>query len=167
MSGVSVGVDRAGYWYDDAAGQKARARQVLEALRTYRAAEVAMRRRTRDAMSMGENELLALRYLLRQPDHSARPYELMRYLGVSSASVSTLLDTLEEAGRVVRLAAEGDLRSTRVRATAHADSEVRETLGNMHMRMYAVATSMSPSQQKHVVDFLAAMVDAVDKVEPA
>ena len=47
------------YWYGATeAGQRQRAVEVLQAFRLYRAAEVAMRRRTRDSMSMGENELL-------------------------------------------------------------------------------------------------------------
>jgi DNA-binding MarR family transcriptional regulator len=140
---------------------------VLEALRTYRAAEAAMRRRTRDSMAMGENELLALRYLLRQPNRSARPYELVRYLGVTSATVSTMVEKLVRDGRVERHAIEGDRRGMMIRATDHADGEVRDTLGRMHIRMYGVAHGMSPSQQQHVVDFLEAMVDAIDEVEAA
>ncbi|MFS0865892.1 MarR family winged helix-turn-helix transcriptional regulator [Microbacterium sp. 179-B 1A2 NHS] len=155
-----------GYWYDAAPGQRERARRVLESLRTYRAAESAMRRRTRDSMSMGENELLALRYLLRQPDHSARPLELVKYLGVTSASVTTMLDRLERTGRVQRVANPNDRRSIFVRATPHADEEVRETLGKMHELMYGVAVSMESEAQDHVIAFLQRMADAVDGVEP-
>lgn len=156
-----------GYWYDEAPGQRDRARRVLEALRTYRAAESAMRRRTRDSMAMGENELLALRYLLRQPDHSARPSELVKYLGVTSASVTTMLDRLEKTGRVTRAANPNDRRSIFVTATLHANEEVRETLGRMHDLMYGVAVGMTPEAQEHVVSFLQQMADAVDGVEPA
>ena len=162
-----VGEDlQGGYWYDGAAGQKERARHVLEALRTYRAAEGAMRRRTQDSMAMGENELLTVRFLLRQPGHTARPAELVKYLGISPASVTAMLDRLVQTGRVERVAT-GDVRGVAIRATEHVNAEVRETLGQMHARMYGVASSMTPSQQKHVIDFLEAMVDAVDKVEPA
>jgi len=156
----------AGYWYDESPGQRERARRVLEALRTYRAAESAMRRRTRDSMSMGENEMLALRFLLRQPDHSARPAELVKYLGVTSASITTMLDRLEKSGRIERVANPTDRRSIFVKATPHADGEVRETLGRMHGLMYDVAVGMSPDAQEHVVDFLRRMSDAVDDVAP-
>lgn len=156
-----------GYWYDEAPGQRDRARRVLESLRTYRAAETAMRRRTRDSMAMGENELLALRFLLRQPDHTSRPSELVKYLGVTSASVTTMLDRLEKTGRVQRLANPNDRRSVFVRATPHADEEVRETLGRMHQLMYDVALHLTPEAQEHVEDFLRRMSDAVDGVEPA
>ena len=162
----SVDDDRqSGYWYDGGAGHKERARQVLEALRTYRAAEAAMRRRTRDSMVMGENELLTVRFLLRRPGHSATPSELVTYLGITPASVTAMLDRLVRTGRLERVAADG-ARGGAVRATGHVDAEVRDTLGQMHVRMYGVATSLTPSQQEHVIDFLEAMVDAVDKVEP-
>ena len=51
--------EASGYWFpDDDATQRGVA--VLNALRRYRAAETAMRRRTRDSMGMGETDLLAV-----------------------------------------------------------------------------------------------------------
>lgn len=154
-----------GYWYDQRS-ERERAREVLEALRTYRAAERAMRRRTRDEMSMGENELLALRYLFRQPGHTAQPSALVAYLGISPAATSVLIDRLEQSGHVQR---EVDAAGSpiAVRATAHADEDVRQTLGRMHGLMYSVAAGMDAQAQANVTGFLRAMTDAVDGVEPA
>lgn len=154
-----------GYWYDER-GERERAREVLESLRLYRAAERAMRRRTRDEMSMGENELLALRFLFRQPDHRAQPAALVAYLGISPAATTVLIDRLERSGHVEREHdAAGQLLS--VRATAHADQDVRQTLGRMHELMYSVASGMDAQAQANVCDFLRAMADAVDGVAPA
>ncbi len=63
-----------------------------------------MRRRTRESMSMGENELLVLRYLLRAAGQNRQvsPTELTRYLGVSTASTTAIVDRLEKSGHVVR-----------------------------------------------------------------
>ncbi|MFJ4044122.1 MarR family winged helix-turn-helix transcriptional regulator [Microbacterium sp. NPDC089987] len=154
-----------GYWYDERS-ERERAREVLESLRMYRAAERAMRRRTRDKMSMGENELLALRYLFRQPGHTAQPAALVAYLGISPAATSVLIDRLEQSGHVQR---ERDAagQPIAVRATAHADEDVRHTLGRMHDLMYGVAARMNARAQAHVTEFLRAMADAVDGVEPA
>ncbi|PKI89891.1 MarR family transcriptional regulator [Actinomycetales bacterium SN12] len=154
-----------GYWYDERS-ERERAREVLESLRLYRAAERAMRRRTRDEMSMGENELLALRYLFRQPGHTAQPGALVAYLGISPAATSVLIDRLEQSGHVQR---ERDAagQPIAVRATAHADEDVRHTLGRMHDLMYGVAARMDAQAQAHVTEFLRAMADAVDGVEPA
>ncbi|WP_309065821.1 MarR family winged helix-turn-helix transcriptional regulator [Microbacterium sp.] len=157
----------AGYWYAaHEIDEKARAREVLETMRLYRAADMAMRRRTRDSMAMGENELLALRFLLQQPDHTARPSEITKYLALSSASITALLDRLEKTGRITRMSHPSDRRSILVKVTEHADQEVRETLGVMHARMYAVAASLSAEEQATVVGFLRRMVDAVDGVAP-
>ena len=153
------------YWYnDESSDRRTRHRAVLEALRVYRAAEVAMRRRTRDSMSMGENELLVLRYLLRDSTHQVRPGELTRYLGLSTASTTALLDRLERSGHIVRVANPGDRRSVFVRSTPRADAEVRQTLGNMHDRMLAAVIEMSPEDSATVVAFLHRMSDAVDGV---
>ncbi|MDQ1083372.1 MULTISPECIES: MarR family winged helix-turn-helix transcriptional regulator [Microbacterium] len=153
------------YWYgDEPADRRQRSKAVLEALRIYRAAEVAMRRRTRDSMSMGENELLVLRYLLRTPSRGVRPGELTKYLGLSTASTTAILDRLERSGHVTRAANPDDRRSIFIQVTPKADAEVRQTLGNMHDRMLAAVIDMTPEESAAVVAFLHRMSDAVDGV---
>ncbi len=153
------------YWYgDEPTDRRGRSKAVLEALRVYRAAEMAMRRRTRESMSMGENELLVLRYLLREPGRRVRPGELTRYLGLSTASTTAILDRLERSGHVTRAANPEDRRSIFIQATERADHEVRQTLGNMHDRMLAAVIDMSPEEAATVVAFLHRMSDAVDGV---
>lgn len=164
---LSPGGDRdsSTYWYgEEPADRRVRTKAVLEALRVYRAAELAMRRRTRESMSMGENELLVLRYLLREPGRNVRPGELTRYLGLSTASTTAILDRLERSGHIARTANPDDRRSIFVHATERAHAEVRETLGNMHDRMLAAVIDMSPEESAVVVSFLHRMSDAVDGV---
>jgi len=162
---ATVTVDLAGYWYEaDLTDTRARSRAVLEALRLYRAAEMAMRRRTRESMAMGENELLVLRYLIRKGDAFVRPVELAAYLGVSTASMTALLDRLEKSGHITRIANPDDRRSIFVRATPLTEEEVRATLGTMHERMYAAVEGMSASEAEAVVSFLTRMSHAVDAV---
>ncbi|GEO94573.1 MarR family winged helix-turn-helix transcriptional regulator [Kocuria turfanensis] len=156
-----------GYWYgtDDAAGPGPV--QVLEALRAYRAAETAMRRRTKDSMGMGEKDVLALRYLLEA--HRAgtpmSPRDLAARLGISSASTTTLLDRLTRTGHVARRPHPTDRRALVIVATAEADCEVRTTLGRMHERMLATARALDPDQAATVTAFLHAMADAVGTVD--
>lgn len=156
------------YWYpselDDAETPRERGIAVLQAFRLYRAAEAAMRRRTRDSMSMGENELLVLRYLLRDPKRQVRPGELTRYLGLSTASTTAILDRLERSGHITRSANPDDRRSVFIAVTPRADAEVRQTLGNMHDRMLAAVIDMTPDESAAVVAFLRRMSDAVDGV---
>jgi len=162
--------DASAYWYGETqAEREARGAEVLDALRVYRVAELAMRRRTRESMSMGENELLVLRYLLREPDRGVRPGELTRYLGLSTASTTAILDRLERSGHVTRVANPDDRRSIFVQATEMAHDEVRRTLGDMHERMLGAVVDMPADESAVVISFLRRMSDAVDgvAVEPA
>jgi len=158
--------ESSGYWY----GRDERRRdavQVLQALRDYRAAETAMRRRTKDSMGMGETDLLALRHLL-EASRAGRPMgprELGRRLGISSASTTTLLDRLTRSGHVRREPHPTDRRALVIVPTEDSDAEVRATLGAMHRRMLAAAEGLTPEQAGTVVEFLHAMRDAVDGID--
>ncbi|MFS0712547.1 MarR family transcriptional regulator [Microbacterium sp. 2P01SA-2] len=155
-----------GFFYD---GDRRRATSTLEALRLYQAAEAAMRRRTRESMSMGENELLVIRQLLRARSRNlqVKPGDVAKYLGISTASTTSLLDRLESAGYLRRVPHPSDRRSVYLEPTERADEEVRATLSAMHDRMHQVADETSPEATAAVIDFLSRMQDAVDSVEPA
>ncbi|NJC20964.1 DNA-binding MarR family transcriptional regulator [Arthrobacter pigmenti] len=152
-----------GYWYEGGVG----AVGVLNALRDYRAAEAAMRRRTRSSMGMGETDLLALRYLLeaQKAGRQVTPKELSIRLGISSASTTTLIDRLAKTGHVVRKPHPKDRRALILEATRNSDCEVRATLGEMHKRMKDVADSLSEEEAAVVVGFLSRMREAVDKID--
>ena len=165
--------DSSGYWYDQGDdARRRRAVELLQSFRLYRAAEVAMRRRTRDSMSMGENDLLVLRYLLKaqKQGRSVSPGEIARYLAVSTASMTAIVDRLEKSGHVRRERHLSDRRSIYVVPTADSDDEVRRTLGDMHERMLDAVMDMSPDEIRIVMDTLGrlqAAVDQVDAHEPA
>lgn len=154
----------ASYWYVD---DDARSTSVMEAMRSYRAAEVAMRRRTQQSMDMGENELLVLRYLARAQLRVdlVTPVTLSRYLGITSASTTALLDRLEKSGHIVRTPHPRDRRSIVITSSAKSDDEVRHTLAAMHDRMMAVVRDMSADDRTTVIGFLDAMREAVDQID--
>lgn len=156
--------DGSRYWYDES--DQERGRRVLEAMRAYRAADAAMRRRTQEAMGMGENDLLALRYLIRaqQQGKDVAPKELAQYLGISSASITALLDRLERSGHVRREPSPFDRRGLIVVPTPATDAEVRETLGDMHSTMIEVASTLEPEVAMKMVDFLDRLREAVDTI---
>ena len=158
-----------GYWYgEDADDRRRRAIELLQAFRLYRAAEVAMRRRTRESMAMGENDLLTLRYLLKaqREDRVVSPAELARYLAVSTASVTAIIDRLEKSDHVRRGPHPSDQRRIVVTPTVDTDDEVRRTLGAMHSRMLEAVIDMSPDETRIVIDTLGRLQAAVDQVEP-
>jgi DNA-binding MarR family transcriptional regulator len=156
-----------GYWYPSDAST-ARAVEVLAAMRRYRAAEQAMRRRTRGAMGMNETDLLALRILIeaRTRGELVTSRELAGRLGISSASVSVLVDRLTESGHVVRAKHPDDRRAVVVEPTEASHHEVRATLGRMHSGMLDVAGSLTAADAAAVIAFLDGMSEVVDRIEP-
>ena len=158
----STGNEGSGYWYGPD-GQLDYGAAVLKSLRDYRAAETAVRRSTRDSMGMGETDILALRFLLRAQasGKAVVPKDLSQFLGITSASTTSLIDRLVASGHVRREAHPSDRRSIVVIPTVESDTEVRETLGAMHRRMMTVAEGLTADQAHVVVDFLQQMTDAL------
>lgn len=156
-----------GYWYGKDPVQKEMAVDVLNALRDYRVSEQAMRRRTRSSMLMGEKDLLALRYLFEAEADGRvmKPKDLGERLGITSASMTTLIDRLVESGHIRREPHPTDRRALILRATPASDQEVRHTLGGMHRRMMDVASALSPEEAAVVTAFLRDMRQALDTVD--
>jgi len=153
------------YWYDQSDHE--RGVQVLQAMRLYRSAEAAMRRRTRESMQMGENDLLALRYVInaRQRGTSVTPTDLSHYLGVKTSSVTAMIDRLEGAGHLRRVPSASDRRRLTVEPTDHADRTVRKTLGEMHERMLGATEGLDADAALSILTFLERMREAVDAID--
>lgn len=149
------------YWYETAPSHVVR---VLDALRDYRAAEQAMRRRTRESMKMGETDLRALRFLLKAEAEGrlATPADLGAHLGMKSSSITIMLDRLTASGHVGRRPHPSDRRSITITATPGADEEVRHTLGLMHQRMLEAAAGLDDAEAETVGRFLAELTDVLD-----
>jgi DNA-binding MarR family transcriptional regulator len=146
--------------------------EVIATLLDYRLAELAMGRRTRDSMRMGTMDLQAVRYLLKAQGEGriVSGQNLADHLGMTSASVTALLDRLTKSGHVTRTPHPTNRRSNMVTATAGSDQEVRQTLGAMHGRMIETAKALSAADAAIIERFLESMtsaVDAIDMEQPA
>ena len=157
------------YWYAEESAQHEPAIRILEAMRAYGAAEAALRRRSEGVMRMSENDVSALRYLLRAQEsgRSVGPKELAEYLGIQSSSVTALLDRLERGGHVRREASPFDRRALIVVPTMPVDQLQKAILGDVRPELVEVAESLDPEQAEVVVAFLERLRDAVDHVDPA
>ncbi|GGH91326.1 MarR family winged helix-turn-helix transcriptional regulator [Arthrobacter liuii] len=155
-----------GYWYPPVEGAQPGAVDVINALREFRTSESAMRRRTRSSATMGETDLLALRYLIDAEAAGAgiRPTELAARLAITSASMTSLVDRLVAGGHVTREPHPSDRRAVILRPTPGAADEVRHNLNQMHTRMLEAAESLSAEEIKAVMHFLECMREAVDAV---
>lgn len=152
--------NRAHYWYADDPDVA----EVLEAVRTFRRSDAAMRRRTAARMSMNETDMRALQALIGRDSEGLRtsPHHLARELGISTASTTKLLDRLAESGHLVREQHPTDRRGVVLRPTQHAHDEVRERLAHMHRRMAEVALAVPERSRADVAGFLRAMAAVLD-----
>jgi DNA-binding MarR family transcriptional regulator len=155
------------YWYAAEGGKRSAGIEILEAMRAFGAAEAAMRRRSEGVMRMSENDVSAMRYLLRAQEtgRTVGPKELAAYLGIQSSSVTALLDRLETAGHIRRQASPFDRRALIVVPAAPKDQLQREILGDMRQELIEVAESLSAEDATVVIGFLERLRDAVDHID--
>ncbi len=142
-----------GYWYDRADPSTL---DVLEAVRRHREAEALMRRRMRDDMDMGDTDVAALRWIIRQEraGRDATSAALARELGITTAAVTKLVGRLVASGHLERSQHPSDRRVMLLRARPGAHERLRRTLGPMHERMLQLAVSLTPVERAIVIDFL-------------
>jgi DNA-binding MarR family transcriptional regulator len=134
---------------------------VLNLLGAYRRAESRMRSKTRDSMHMGETDLAALRYLLRetQAGRVVRQRDLAQALGISNPSVSGLVDRLCRDGYAERVPHPEDRRSVAIRPTHRSEEEARPTLEDIYQRELAAAGSLTLEERTVVAKFLTLLTD--------
>ncbi|WP_374946375.1 MarR family winged helix-turn-helix transcriptional regulator [Agreia sp.] len=153
-----------GYWYGDDPAARTGV-DALNALRRYRAAETEMRRRTRAALRLNETDMMALRFII-NAERDARavsPKDLAAHLGISSASTTVLVDRLVASAHLSRAKHPNDGRGVVLTATPTAHADMRETFGDLHGRMMAVASRLGPLEAGIVATFLDQMSDAVSQ----
>lgn len=151
-----------GYWYSGTAEDPGPV-DLLNLLRAYREAERKMRAKTRNDMGMGETDLVALRYLIKEhaAGRSVRQREIAAELDIAAASASVLIDRLCRQGYAERVAHPDDRRSVAVVPTAHSEQEVRQTLGEMHRRMLEAVESLSREERAGAAAFLSALTTSI------
>ncbi|MFB2586610.1 MarR family winged helix-turn-helix transcriptional regulator [Herbiconiux liukaitaii] len=156
------------YWYgSDSPTARERGVAVLEAMRSFRTAESAMRRRSEASLGMGENDLVAMRYLLRAAEQgkSVGPKELAQYLGITSASITVLLDRLEKQGHIHREPSPFDRRALIIVPTVPTDEVQAATLGDVRRELLDVVERLTPEEAATVVRFISDLRAAVDQVD--
>ncbi|TLM81989.1 MarR family transcriptional regulator [Pseudarthrobacter sp. NamE2] len=140
---------------------------VLNALSEFRAAETSMLRRTRSMVDRAATDALALRYLR---DASAtgeglRPTELAIRLGLSSASVTALVDRLVSSGAVRREPHPVDRRAVILRVTKQAEAAGAGPLDHARRPLADVIASLDQEELSAVMKFITRMRDAMNDIE--
>ncbi len=161
-SSAAATFDASGFWYEGDA--ETRGAAVLNAMRRYRQAEKDMRARTRVSMNMGETDLAAIRFLLREQraHRTVSASQLADHLGITTASTAVLISRLGKSGHIQRATNPADKRGVLLTATGDSDDEVRATMAGMHARMILAAEKLDPDVARGVVEFLTEMTEAID-----
>jgi len=150
------------YWFDET---DADARRLLEALRAFRRADEAMRRRAGRDMHMNLTDLRALQHVIacEGRDEPVTPRGLAEYLEISTASTTKLLDRLVASGHLARRPHPSDRRSVTVVASDAAHAQVRERLAPVHARMLEIARAVPARSRPAVRNFLLAMAAEAER----
>ena len=145
------------------------AKQVTEALRVYREADSAMHARARATSSMSDNEIRIVQFLLTASKNSqtVTPTALAKHLGVTSASMTALLDRLERVGAVERVPHPSDRRSLVITATPLAERTVGAPVVAFQEATRQIAADLSDEDHAAVMSFLRKLTEAADRASQA
>jgi len=149
------------YWYEP----ESSTRDVLEALRTFRRADAAMRDRMAGGMGMNETDLRALQIVIaaEREGRVCTARDLAVGLAITTASTAKLLNRLVASGHLVREPSPHDKRSVWIRPTEHAHAEVRERLSTMHADMARVVDAYDAAERAAIASFLLEMARVIDQ----
>jgi DNA-binding MarR family transcriptional regulator len=111
------------------------------------------------ALGVGVTEISALGEL--RQDGPLTPSELSRRLGLTSPSVTSLLDRLESAGLVVRQRHPADRRSVLVRLTGGADAALASFFELFSDDVAAAVESSDPDHVAELATMLGSIAEAM------
>ena len=146
--------------------KRASARGAIQAvLRLHRAEEVSIER-VRTASGLSKNEFHAMRYLM-QAQREGRemgPKDLIVMLGLSSASVTKIVDHLVELEHLDRHPHKTDRRAWILNPTEAGARNIEDSYGNFHQSVVEVMETLSPADAATVEKVLS---DVIERLESA
>jgi DNA-binding MarR family transcriptional regulator len=159
MVAVSTTQPPEGYWYDGTTSI-----ELLHAVRGFRRADEAMRRRMSADLGVNTLDLRALRLVVagELSGTPITPHQLGAELNVSSGAMTKLVDRLIRSDHLARTPHPHDRRSVTLTATPHAHRELRARLRGMHDRMALAAAAVPLECRPAVLSFLTAMTQILD-----
>ena len=108
--------------------------------------------------------------LMREPDLTATPSVLADKLGVTRASMTGLLDGLEQSGLVQRIAMPEDRRSLRIQLTAAGQAKLDAVMPDYYSRLRLCMQGLSAQQRSDLQAILSVIdqgMDAWDAAAPS
>ncbi|WP_141364071.1 MarR family winged helix-turn-helix transcriptional regulator [Glutamicibacter uratoxydans] len=138
--------------------------QIMQELSRMREIERKIMRSTQRFMKLNETDMRAIRKVISSTYNgkAVTAGDLARYLGISSASVTKMLDRLEAGKHVVRKPHPTDRRSQCVEVTEETHQAAREQIGRHHAQRFEVLRSFSHSERDVIIRFLAGTSQAME-----
>jgi len=135
--------------------------RIMDALFRWREAERRVAEASGRFMRLGDTDMKALRFAIVAADHGRHvtARDLAEHLGISSASVTRLLDRLEHGGHIRRTPHPTDRRALAIVVSDETRVAAEETIGREHARRFRVAAALEPSERDAVLRFLDALSD--------
>lgn len=129
--------------------------EVMEAMRRWRTIERQLNDASRKYMQLGENDMRAVRYMIAMQRHGtlATPSDIARHLGITTASVSKMLDRLVAGNHVHRLPNPQDRRSTALQVSEETQAIARRSVGHSHAQRFHAIGSLTPDERAAVIKF--------------
>jgi DNA-binding MarR family transcriptional regulator len=105
-------------------------------------------------LGINRTDLRCIAVLLQEPDGSAIPARLAERLGISTGSVSALIDRLERLGYVARSPDPTDRRKVTVRATTTVQERARAIYGRIAKEGERMLKDYSMHDLERLVEFM-------------
>ncbi|WP_334121039.1 MarR family winged helix-turn-helix transcriptional regulator [Glutamicibacter sp.] len=138
--------------------------QIMQELSRMRGIERKIMRSTQRFMNLNETDMRAIRKVISSTyaGKAVTAGELARYLRISSASVTKMLDRLEAGKHVIRKPHPTDRRSQCVEVTEETHQAAREQIGRHHAQRFEVLRSFSQSEREIIIRFLSGTSQAME-----
>ncbi|SNS62949.1 DNA-binding transcriptional regulator, MarR family [Micrococcales bacterium KH10] len=137
--------------------------RVMAALGKLREAEQLLTEASQRYMKLGHSDMRALHYLI-VAWHSGTvvtPSAIAQHLRISTASITKLLDRLEEGGHIIREPHPTDRRALAISVTEETREAAMETVGRVQSKRFHAAARLSSQERLTVVKFLEDMTEQI------
>lgn len=137
---------------------------LMQALGHLREMEKAVAEASAKYMGLNETDMRALRYIMvcENQNTVVTARDISKFLSVSAASTTKLLDRLEHGGHIARQPHPSDRRALQINVTPETRRAAYETVGKHQARRFHAAARLTSREREVVTRFLKDMTQEID-----
>ncbi|MGB3413307.1 MAG: MarR family transcriptional regulator [Microbacteriaceae bacterium] len=139
--------------------------QIMSSMGRLRAVERKAAEASQRYMRLNETDMRALHYLIVAENRGevVTPSILARHLGITSASITKMLDRLEVAGHIFREEHPSDRRAFTIHIVAETRAAALATVGRYQASRLSAAAKLSSAERLVVSNFLSQTAEDLEK----